>query len=131
MNYKKLPVHIIQSIAVLFFIATSTFAAITDGLVGYWSFNNCDATDNSGNGHTGTPFGNPPPQCVDDIKGKAFNFSGQDNPSDPSRYEIPHSDQLNPTQAVTVSLWFKEPNPSPAYSSLVFKAASNEPLAGR
>jgi len=45
-----------------------------DGLVAYWSFDNCDANDDSGNGHNGTIYGNP--QCVDGEKGKAFRFDG-------------------------------------------------------
>jgi hypothetical protein len=50
---------------------------LSSGLVAYWSFDNCDATDDSGNGHNGTIYGNP--QCVDGEKGKAFSFDGVDN----------------------------------------------------
>ena len=93
---------------------------LTNGLVAYWSFDNCDATDDSGNGHNGTIYGNP--QCVDGEKGKAFSFDGQDD-----YIEVPHSDSLNPTDAVTISLWAKELNDSPAYSSLIYKAGG-EPV---
>jgi hypothetical protein len=49
-------------------------ADLTTGLVAQYSFDDCTATDNSGNGHDGTINGNP--QCVDGVKGKAFSFSG-------------------------------------------------------
>lgn len=49
-------------------------ADLKDGLVAHWSFDDCRATDNSGNGHDGTLNGNP--QCVDGVKGKAFSFDG-------------------------------------------------------
>ena len=45
---------------------------LNDGLVAYWSFDNCSAVDDSGNGHDGKIYGNP--ECVDGIKGKAFKF---------------------------------------------------------
>jgi len=47
---------------------------LTKGLVAYWSFDNCDARDDSGNGHDGTIHGNP--ECVEGIKGKGFYFNG-------------------------------------------------------
>ena len=92
----------------------------SDGLVAYWSFDNCDATDDSGNGHDGTIYGNP--QCVDGEKGKGYSFDGVDD-----YIEVPHSDQLNPTEAVTISLWARELSDSPAYSSLIYKAGG-EPV---
>ena len=47
---------------------------LEEGLVAYWSFDNCDATDDSGNGYDGLINGSP--KCVDGVKGKAFKFSG-------------------------------------------------------
>ncbi|MDD5215939.1 MAG: hypothetical protein PHQ03_10435 [Methylococcales bacterium] len=49
-------------------------ADLKDGLVAHWSFDDCRATDNSGNGHDGTLGGNP--QCIEGIKGKAFSSDG-------------------------------------------------------
>jgi hypothetical protein len=46
------------------------------GLVAYWSFDNCDAKDDSGNGHDGEIHGNP--ECVDGVVGKAFYFNWGD-----------------------------------------------------
>ena len=77
MNLRKPCVSCLIFIAIILSFSFPSFAALTDGLVGYWSFNNCDANDDSGNGHIGAPYGSPTPQCVDGIKGKAFNFNGQ------------------------------------------------------
>jgi len=103
------------SCLILLICASTSLASLTDGLVGYWSFDNCDATDTSGNGNNGTISGNP--QCVAGEKANAFSFDGL-----PDYVEVPHSDLLNPTQAVTISLWAKEFSGSPAYSSLIYKA---------
>jgi hypothetical protein len=73
--------------------------SLTDGLVGYWSFNNCDATDDSVNKNTGVVNG---PQCINGGKlGNAFDFDGIND-----YIEIPNSASLNPN-AVSVSAWFK------------------------
>jgi hypothetical protein len=44
------------------------------GLVAYWSFDNCTAVDDSGNGNNGELEGSL--QCVDGIRGKGFYFDG-------------------------------------------------------
>jgi len=46
-------------------------------LLAYWSFDNCTATDDSGNGHNGTLNGNP--TCVNGKIGKALKFDGNDD----------------------------------------------------
>jgi len=66
---------------------SNSFASLTDGLVAYWSFDNCDATDYSGNGKNGTIYGNP--QCVDGMQGKTLSFDGQDDYID-----VPHPGYL-------------------------------------
>lgn len=43
-------------------ILQNAHADLNDGLVAHWSFDDCSAKDNSGNGHDGTINGNP--QCV-------------------------------------------------------------------
>jgi hypothetical protein len=52
-------------------------ADINKGLVAYWSFDDCTAKDNSGNGHDGTIQGNP--QCIDASKNKGLKFNGIDD----------------------------------------------------
>lgn len=62
----------------LTFLATSSaFAALSDGLVAHWGFDNCDATDVSGNGYTGAIHGDP--ECVQGIQGKALRFNKVDS----------------------------------------------------
>lgn len=46
----------------------------TSGLVAHWSFDDCTATDVSGNGHDGTSINNP--VCVDSVIGKGLQFNG-------------------------------------------------------
>ncbi len=46
----------------------------TNGLVGYWGFDNGDARDDSGNGNNGTIHGGV--KFVDGVKGKAASFDG-------------------------------------------------------
>jgi len=48
-----------------------------EGLVAHWSFDDCTAKDNSGNGLDGEVHGNM--ECVDGIYGKAFKFDGNDD----------------------------------------------------
>jgi len=50
---------------------------LTKGLVAYWSFDNCDARDDSGNGYDGKIYGNP--KCVKGVSGNAFEFDGVDD----------------------------------------------------
>lgn len=47
------------------------------GLVAYWSFDNCDATDDSGNGYDGRIYGDP--ACVAGVKHQSFRLDGVDD----------------------------------------------------
>ena len=69
----------------------------TPGLVAYWSFDNYDATDDSGNGHNGTIYGNP--QCVDGENGNGYSFDGQDDYIETEPLGISTGDSF------TVSFW--------------------------
>ncbi|MCX7089494.1 MAG: LamG domain-containing protein, partial [Methylococcales bacterium] len=55
-------------------VSSQANAALTDGLVAHWSFDDCTAKDNSGNGHNGVFNGDL--QCVDGKAGKALSFNG-------------------------------------------------------
>jgi len=54
-----------------------TRQTIYHGLLGYWNFDNCDATDNSGNGFDGIVHSEP--NCVDGVRGKGLKFDGTDD----------------------------------------------------
>jgi hypothetical protein len=57
----------------------NAFAGLDDDLIAYWSFDQCDATDVSGNGFDGVIGGDPAnTTCVDGVKGKALRFQGID-----------------------------------------------------
>jgi hypothetical protein len=68
--------------------------------VAYWSFDNCDAKDDSGNGHDGEIKGNL--ECVVGVKGKAFKFDGKSSIITPLRLNgIPEN------QNITIVVWGK------------------------
>jgi hypothetical protein len=69
------------------------------GLVGYWSFNDCTATDSSGTGNSGTLVGSP--ACVAGKSGSGLQLNST------NYAQIPDSASLDLTTAFTISTWFK------------------------
>ena len=59
----------------IFILMPSMKAGLTDGLIGYWSFNSGTANDDSGNGHHGTVYG---ATIVEGKSGDAYSFNGDD-----------------------------------------------------
>ncbi len=86
----------------LFCIAflTNTSSQITRGLVGYYSFDNCDGNDDSGNGVDGILLNNPSCDCG--VKGDALLFDGIDD-----AVIIPGSSSYMNTRDFSISLYFK------------------------
>lgn len=74
-------------------------AGLNDGLVAYWSFDDCNAKDVSGNGHDGTINGNP--QCLAGVSNKAFSFDGDDN-----IFRL-HPTASTPIANYAISVWVK------------------------
>lgn len=74
-------------------------ADLTDGLVGYWSFDYGTAEDESGNGHDGIVYG---ATVVDGKSGNAFMFDGVDDCID-----FGDDPDFDITDDITISLWFK------------------------
>jgi hypothetical protein len=95
-------------------------ADLNNGLVAYYPFSG-NADDESGYRNNGTVYN---ANLVEGKFGTGIEFSG----SLDCFVEVPHSDLLNPAEAVTLSLWMKEYGTSPAYSSLIYKAG--EPPIG-
>ena len=86
--------------AFLIMLPSFAMADLNDGLVAYYSFNNCDATDDSGNGLDGTIYGNP--ECVDGVVGKALEFDGVDDYIDFDATSMPSG-----ASERTISAWVK------------------------
>ena len=83
------------------FVFSPAHADLNTGLVANYSFDDCTAKDNSGNGHDGTINGNP--QCVDGSKGKALTFNGIDN-----SVAIQNSPMLDKiSNQLTTATWIK------------------------
>jgi hypothetical protein len=59
-----------------FLVTGSASATLSDGLVAHWSFDRCDARDDSGHGYDGDMQGAP--ECVSGVKGKALHFNKVD-----------------------------------------------------
>ena len=91
-----------------------THADLTDGLVGHWTFDN-NAQDSSGNNHHGLT--NNGVAFVLGVIGQAAYFDGVDD-----HIFIPHDPQLNLTDTVSISGFFKSRNyERPSRVSLVEK----------
>ena len=81
------------------FAAPSSYAALTDGLVANWTFDDCTANDNSGNGHNGSLKGTT---CSVGVINKSLSFNGSGD-----YVEVPDAPDLSPAKAITVSAWVK------------------------
>ncbi len=88
----------IVALAMTCMFSNMASADLTDGLVAYLSFDNCDAGDISGNGNNGTVYGTP--TCIDSKIGKAFNFDGIDDYIDITNNSLLNSEN-------TVAFWAK------------------------
>jgi len=85
------------------------------GPVGWWKLDG-SAVDSSGNGNDGTPEGNY--SWVTGKIGGAIEFSGSGG-----KVLVPHSAQLSPTTAVTVTAWVYVTEPTDYSSRVVAKGA--------
>ena len=88
-------------IVVVLSLAGSSYGATDDGLVGFWSFDDCTAIDNSGTGNNGDFVGNN--QCVPGVNGSALQFNGY---YDPGYVNIPNTASLSFLDNYTFTLWF-------------------------
>lgn len=75
--YKRRSLHKMRGVilfVVAIFSTVALFSQPVDGLIGYYSFDACDGTDNTGNGGDGIVMGNS--QCGCGVKGNGFEFDG-------------------------------------------------------
>ncbi len=100
MSNKKIQIHIV--LAAVLMLAGSSAADLSQGLVGYWNFDEGSSTiahEYSGSNYDhGLIHG---ATWVDGISGKALSFDGDDY------VEIADSPDLNPTVAISVAAWIK------------------------
>ena len=61
----------------------------SDGLIAYYSFDNSDAADDSGNGHNGTLNGSP--DFITGVRGNAIELDGIDDYVDLTDFDVPDS----------------------------------------
>ena len=99
---KRLIYTLFAFLCILLLTPSKSMAQATTGLVGYWSFDDSTAKDNSGNGHNGITSGSP--SAVKGISGNAMYFNGSTDYA-----VIPNSAALNfgTSGKMTISLWMK------------------------
>ncbi|MDP2902488.1 MAG: LamG-like jellyroll fold domain-containing protein [Methylovulum sp.] len=89
-----------QAVLVMFLLAFGmngqANAGLNDGLVAYWSFDDCTAKDNSGNGHDGVITDSLP--CSTSKNGKAVYFDGTG-----SIITVPNTQSLKIDNKITIS----------------------------
>jgi len=109
-------------IAITCLSSAFALAEMPEGLVAYYAFEG-NAEDSSGNGHHGTVH---EATYVDGKFGMGLAFTGADT----SYVEVLHSDLLTPSDAVTISLWFKVYSYINSYACLVYKAGEQPTANG-
>ncbi|GAB6139854.1 hypothetical protein JCM14076_05830 [Methylosoma difficile] len=85
--------------AILLGLNQSAMADLTTGLAAHYTFDNCQATDSSGNGNNGTITGKL--KCINGIDNKALLFDGA------SYISVPSSASLNPVSEWTMAFWIR------------------------
>jgi len=88
-------------VAILFvmgLVCTAAYADLADGLVGYWSFDDGTAKDNSGTGNHGDILGDP--GSVNGRVGKGMDFDG-----DGDGIDVPDNATVQLPDALTVGAW--------------------------
>ena len=88
----------------------------SEGLITYYSFDACDATDESSRGCDGDVRGTPPPECVEGVSGMAFRFSGPDSDDNTTRIGAYDCTLLSGLSSFAISFWFNADSirPEPA-----------------
>lgn len=105
-----------ELLLIIVFISTLVLlfsrSVYAQGLAGYWSFDDCTATDSSGNNNNGVITG---ATCVDGKINKALNFNGN------SYLEAPNSPTLNISSQVTIIAWINVSSIS-SYNRIIAKS---------
>jgi hypothetical protein len=105
------------------FVFSPVHADLNTGLVAQYSFDDCTAKDNSGNGHDGTINGNP--QCVDGVKGKAFSF---DSDANYLKLNVSTADLFS--NDFSIGTWVKFYNFQNSYPTIIQAENSNVSFSG-
>lgn len=94
---KKKIFAIIMPVFLSIGITQNVQADLDEGLVAYWSFDDCSANDKSGNSNDGKKNGT---QCVDGQIGKAIDFNGTSD-----YIEFPTSNSLDTRNSHSMFAW--------------------------
>jgi pimeloyl-ACP methyl ester carboxylesterase len=82
------------------------FADLNTGLVAYYSFDDCTAKDNSGNGHDGTIRNNV--TCTNGVISKSLHLQGQDHVGDIGGHILIPAIDFNNMPNYSLCLWVNE-----------------------
>jgi len=97
----------------VFMVVLCLLGTASADLVGLWKLDDGSGTvavDRTGNGHNGELIGGP--EWVDGLYGGALHFAGAG-----SKVDVPQSEQLNPTDAFSATLWVNVDAGSSGYRS--------------
>jgi len=100
-------------------VSGGAYADLNTGLMAHYTFDNCQATDSSGNNNNGTITGTL--QCVKGMNNKALLFDGA------SYISIPNSASLNPDKEWTMALWIRVDGFTNDYSAIIHKGGPYPP----
>lgn len=95
-------------------------SSATEGLVGYWSFDNGDATDDSGNGNNGTVHGATLTEDRFGNTDSAYSFDGVDD-----YIEVPDSSGLDIVKEISITGWVNVNSYTDEWLGIVNKADSD------
>lgn len=115
----KSKIAVLASTLLLSGVAAS--ADLTTGLAAHYSFDDCKATDSSGNNNNGTITGNL--QCTKGMLGKGVLFDGA------SYISVPSSSSLHPVNQWTTAFWVRDDGMVKDWTSLVHKGGVDNDCA--
>lgn len=99
--------------AVLLDISQPATADLITGLAAHYTFDNCKASDNSGNNNNGTITGAL--KCIAGKENKALQFDGT------SYISVPNSVTLNPDKEWTMAFWVRVDGFTNTWSAIIHK----------
>ncbi|MDD5275304.1 MAG: LamG domain-containing protein [Methylovulum sp.] len=100
----------------LLMLSQSSMADLTTGLAAHYSFDDCTATDNSGNHNNGTITGSL--QCVKGADNQALQFDGA------SYITVPSAATLHPAKEWTMAFWIRVDSYANQFSAIIHKGGA-------
>jgi len=98
-------------------ISSVASADLSTGLAAHYTFDDCQATDSSGNNNNGTITGTL--KCITGKENKALQFDGA------SYISVPSSASLNPVKEWTMAFWVRVDEITNDWSAIIHKGGTD------